>query len=150
MTTIDPRMIQVEIPLRLVAPDATALPVRGSFIYDPADPYAISVTFSAEADSAEADSADAVTWTLSRELLAAGLGGPSGLGDVRVWPWQTARGDFVALALASPDGCALFEVPRLALVRFMRRTYIVVPRGCETDHLDVDGAISRLLADQEY
>jgi hypothetical protein len=63
-----------------------------------------------------------------------------------VWPWNTPRGEFVALALSSPDGNALFEVPRSVLVRFLRRTYVVVPRGREADHLDVDAAVSRLLA----
>jgi hypothetical protein len=65
---------------------------------------------------------------------------------VRVWPWATPRGDFVALALSSPDGNALFEVPRSVLVRFLRRTYVVVPRGRETEYLDVDAAVNRLLA----
>jgi len=31
-------------------------------------------------------------------------------------------------------------------VRFLRRTYVVVPRGRETEHLDVDAAVNRLLA----
>ncbi len=50
------------------------------------------------------------------------------------------------MALSSPDGNALFEVPRSVLVRFLRRTYVVVPRGRESDHLDVDAAVNRLLA----
>jgi len=37
-------------------------------------------------------------------------------------------------------------VPRSVLVRFLRRTYIAVPRGREGDHLDVDAAVTRLLA----
>jgi len=61
-------------------------------------------------------------------------------------PWATPRGDFVALALSSPDGNALFEVPRSVLVRFLRRTYVAVPRGRETDYLDLDAAVIRLLA----
>ena len=32
------------------------------------------------------------------------------------------------------------------LVRFLRRTYVVVARGRETEHLDVDAALVRLLA----
>jgi hypothetical protein len=48
--------------------------------------------------------------------------------------------------LSSPDSNALFEVPRSVLVRFLRRTYIAVARGRERDHLDVDAAVSRLLA----
>ena len=70
----------------------------------------------------------------------------AGIGDVRVWPWATPRGDFVPLALSSPDGNALFEVPRSVLVRFLRRTYVAGARGRETDHLDVDAALVRLLA----
>src|SRR3712207_7533550 len=86
-----------------------------------------------------------VSWSFARELLVTGLDEPAGIGDVRVWPWATPRGDFVALALSSPDGNALFEVPRSVLVRFLRRTYVVVPRGRESEHLDVDAAVNRLL-----
>jgi hypothetical protein len=32
------------------------------------------------------------------------------------------------------------------LVRFLRRTYVAVPRGRETDYLDLDAAVIRLLA----
>src|SRR5690606_4237851 len=93
---------------------------------------------------------ETVSWSFARELLVTGLDEPAGIGDVRVWPWTTPRGDFVALALSSPDGNALFEVPRSVLVRFLRRTYVVVPRGQETDHLDVDAAVVRLLARRCY
>jgi hypothetical protein len=141
MSVIRPTTVEVETSLRLVAPDATSLPVRASLRYDPIDPYAVHVLFHAESAGGEA-----VGWSFARELLVAGLDEPAGIGDVRVWPWATPRGDFVALALSSPDGNALFEVPRSVLVRFLRRTYVVVPRGREADHLDVDTAVSRLLA----
>ncbi|GIM86444.1 SsgA family sporulation/cell division regulator [Salinispora arenicola] len=141
MSVIRPTTVEVETSLRLVAPDATALPVRASLRYDPADPYAVHVLFHAESAGGEA-----VSWSFARELLVAGLDEPAGIGDVRVWPWATPRGDFVALALSSPDGNALFEVPRSVLVRFLRRTYVVVARGREAEHLDVDTAVSRLLA----
>jgi hypothetical protein len=95
---------------------------------------------------AESAGGEAVGWSFARELLMTGLDEPAGIGDVRVWPWNNPRGDFVALALSSPDGNALFEVSRSVLVRFLRRTYVVVPRGRETDHLDLDAAVSRLLA----
>lgn len=141
MSVIRPTTVEVETSLRLVAPDATALPVRASLRYDPADPYAVHVLFHAESAGGEA-----VSWSFARELLVTGLDEPAGIGDVRVWPWATPRGDFVALALSSPDGNALFEVPRSVLVRFLRRTYVVVPRGREAEHLDVDTAVNRLLA----
>lgn len=141
MTTIEPTTVEVETSLRLVAPDAPALPVRVSFRYVPADPYAVHLLFHADSAGGEM-----VNWAFARDLLVTGLEEPAGVGDVRVWPWVTPRGDFVALALSTPDGDALFEVPRSMLVRFLRRTYVVVPRGKEAEHLDVDTAVNRLLA----
>src|SRR3984885_10751126 len=116
MSAIRPTTVEVETSLRLVAPDSTALAVRASLRYDPADPYAVHVLFHAESAGGEA-----VSWSFARELLVTGLDEPAGIGDVRVWPWNTPRGEFVALALSSPDGNALFEVPRSVLVRFLRR-----------------------------
>ena len=141
MSAIRPTTVEVETSLRLVAPDATTLPVRASLRYDPADPYAVHVLFHAESAGGEA-----VSWSFARELLVTGLDEPAGIGDVRVWPWATPRGGFVALALSSPDGNALFEVPRSVLVRFLRRTYVAVPRSRETEYLDIDAAVTRLLA----
>jgi hypothetical protein len=141
MSAIRPTSVEVETSLRLVAPDATTLPVRASLRYDPDDPYAVHMLFRAEYARGEP-----VGWSFARELLMTGLHEPAGIGDVRVWPWGTPRSDFVALALSSPDGSALFEVPRGFLVRFLRRTYASVPRGGESEHLDVDAAVNRLLA----
>lgn len=141
MSAIKPTTVEVETSLRLVAPDASMLPVRASLRYDPADPYAVHILF--HADSAGGES---VSWSFARELLITGLDEPAGMGDVRVWPWTTPGGDFVALALSSPDGNALFEVPRNVLVRFLRRTYVVVPRGHETEQIDLDATVNRLLA----
>ncbi len=50
MSVIRPTTVEVETSLRLVAPDATALPVRASLRYDPSDPYAVHVLFHAETD----------------------------------------------------------------------------------------------------
>ena len=87
MSAIRPTTVEVETSLRLVAPDATALPVRASLRYDPADPYAVHVLFHAESPAGEA-----VSWSFARELLVTGLDEPAGIGDVRVWPWATPRG----------------------------------------------------------
>lgn len=142
MSAIRPTTVEVETSLRLVTPDATGLPVRASLRFDPEDPYAVHVLFHTESVGG-----DPVGWSFARDLLVTGLDEPAGIGDVRVWPWNSSRGDFVALALSSPDGNALFEVPRSVLVRFLRRTYVAVPRGRESEHLDVDAAVNRLLAD---
>lgn len=138
---VKPATVEVETSLRLIAPDATALPVRASLRYDPADPYAVHILFHAESAGGEA-----VGWSFARDLLMTGLDEPAGIGDVRVWPWATPRGDFVALALSSPDGNALFEMPRGVLVRFLRRTCVVVPQGNEADQLDMDQTVTKLLA----
>jgi Streptomyces sporulation and cell division protein, SsgA len=142
MSAIRPSAVEVETSLRLMAPNASALPVRASLRYDPQDPYAVHVLFHEPAGG------EPIGWSFARELLVGGLERPAGIGDVRVWPWAGPHGDFVALALSSPDGNALFEVPRGVLVRFLRRTYIAVPRERESDHLDVDGALTRLLDDR--
>ena len=141
MSAIRPTSVEVETSLRLVAPNATALPVRASLRYDPADPYAVHLVFHPESTGGKP-----VSWSFARELLVSGLDEPTGSGDVRVWPWVSLRGDFVALALSSPDGNALFEVPRTTVVRFLRSTYVAVPYGRESDHLDVDAAVNRLHA----
>jgi hypothetical protein len=138
---VKPATVEVETSLRLIAPDATAVPVRASLRYDLADPYAVHVMFHAESTGGEP-----VGWSFARELLLTGLDEPAGIGDVRVWPWATPRGDFVALALSSPDGNALFEMPRGVLVRFLRRTCVAVPRGREAEQLDMDATVNRLLA----
>jgi Streptomyces sporulation and cell division protein, SsgA len=141
MSAIRPLAVEVETSLRLLVPDATALPVRASLRYDPDDPYAVHVLFHAESAGGEP-----VSWSFARELLVSGLDEPAGIGDVRVRPCATPRGDLVALALSSPDGNAVFEVRRSVLVRFLRRTYVAVPLGRESDHLDVNMAVNRLLA----
>jgi Streptomyces sporulation and cell division protein, SsgA len=128
MSLLRPTTVQIETAVRKVDPDATAFTVRATFRYDPAEPYAVELRLRACGEE--------VRWTFARDLLAAGLDEPAGHGDVRLWP--TPEPDVVALALSSPDGNALFEVPRDALLRFLRRSCVVVPRGREADHLDVD------------
>ena len=82
---------------------------------------------------------------LSRDLLRAGLTGPSGEGDVRLWP---ARGglDVVFLQLRAPSGEALFELSGAAVTDFLRETEQLVPVGTESDTLRVDDELSALLA----
>lgn len=133
------RIIEADVTVRMAQPEP--LTVQARFRYDPTDPYAVHVTFHTEPDP------QTTTWTFARELLATGIDQPAGLGDVRIWPspWLTPLGDRVNLALASPDGEAQLDLPRAALHRFLRRTYVIVPRGQETDHQDLDAALNHLL-----
>nr|WP_232805513.1 SsgA family sporulation/cell division regulator [Glycomyces xiaoerkulensis] len=133
--------VDIGTTMRLVAPDFATVSVRASLRYDPDDPYAVGVMFHPDGSDA-----DQVAWSFSRELLAKGLEEPTGIGDVRVWPWTTPRGESIALALSSPDGNALFEVNRAVVQRFLRRAYSLVPRGRESGHVDLDTALTKLLA----
>jgi Streptomyces sporulation and cell division protein, SsgA len=136
-----PARVEAEVSLNLVVPEGAALPVQASLRYEPRDPYAVHVVFHASDD----EDAASVSWTFARELLMEGMAQPAGMGDVRVWPWHAGDGPVVALALSSPDGHALFHVPREILSAFLDRTFAVVPRGNETDHLDLDAAVTALL-----
>nr|WP_231492607.1 SsgA family sporulation/cell division regulator [Glycomyces sp. NRRL B-16210] len=133
--------VDIGTTMRLVAPDFATVSVRASLRYDPDDPYAVCVMFHPDGTDA-----DQVAWSFSRELLAKGLEEPTGIGDVRVWPWTTPRGESVALALSSPDGNALFEINRGVVQRFLRRAYSLVPRGRESGYVDMDTTLVKLLA----
>ena len=133
-------IVDIGTTMRLVAPDFATVSVRASLRYDPDDPYAVCVMFHPDGSDA-----DQVAWSFSRELLAKGLEEPTGIGDVRVWPWTTPRGESVALALSSPDGNALFEINRGVVQRFLRRAYSLVPRGRESGHVDLDTTLTKLL-----
>jgi hypothetical protein len=135
-----PTRVQVEVSLSLVVPEGSALPVQASLRYEPKDPYAVHVVFHA-GDEPGAE----VSWSFARQLLVDGMREPAGMGDVRVWPWLGDEGPVAALALSSPDGHALFEVPRQSLETFLASTYTQVPLGAEGEHLDLDATLANLL-----
>jgi hypothetical protein len=134
--------------LHLIGPQSwTAVPA--ALVYDSGDPYAVRVRFG---DGGEAvDSTDAgpdddggVEWLLSRDLLRAGLTGPAGDGDVRIWPARAAL-DVLFLQLRAPSGEALFELSAAVVGDFLRETELLVPAGQESGLLQVDDELSALL-----
>ena len=135
-----PRTVSSELQLRLLVPGAASLPVRAGLSYDVTDPYAVRVSFHTGGDSGEV-----VQWTFARHLLTEGVDSPSGEGDVRVWPSTVETEPVVCLALSSPSGKALFEVPLPELVEFLAMTYQAVATGSEGDHVDVDAELALLL-----
>jgi hypothetical protein len=136
--------------LHLVGPQSwTAVPA--ALVYDSTDPFAVRVRFGDDGqddvDTSPYDGPDedgGVEWLLSRDLLGAGLTGPVGEGDVRLWP---ARGglDVVFLQLRAPSGEALFELSGAVVGDFLRETELLVPAGSESDLLRVDDQLSALL-----
>jgi hypothetical protein len=139
MTASRSTRVHSQLGLRLVVPDGTALPVAASLEYDTSDPYAVHVTFHTGGPGDDTQ----VVWTFARQLIIDGLTGPAGMGDVRVWPGSEGGGMIVALALCSPSGEALFEVPRAALSDFLKRTCAEVPVGHEERHLDIDNELAQ-------
>jgi Streptomyces sporulation and cell division protein, SsgA len=134
----------------LVGPQSwTAVPA--ALVYDSTDPFAVRVRFGDGAvDDVEPalyddpDDDGGVEWLLSRDLLRAGLTGPVGEGDVRLWP---ARGglDVLFLQLRAPSGEAMFELSGAVVGDFLRETELLVPAGGESDLLRVDDELSALL-----
>jgi hypothetical protein len=148
----------------LVGPQSwTAVPA--ALVYDSVDPFAVRVRFGDEgADDAgtspydtsphgtsahdtsahDPDEDGGVEWLLSRDLLRAGLTGPVGEGDVRLWPARAGL-DVLFLQLRAPSGEALFEVSGAVVGDFLRETDLLVPAGTESDALRVDDELSALL-----
>lgn len=136
-----PGNVTAEFALRLVVPGGNALPVLAGLRYDAADPYAVHVGFRTGGASDEA-----VEWTFARQLLTDGVTHPVGEGDVQVWPSHDHDdAAVVCLALSSPSGKALFEMPLTELVEFLSRTYEAVPTGRESDFVDLDAELAFLI-----
>jgi hypothetical protein len=144
--------------LHLVGPQSwTAVPA--ALVYDARDPFAVRVRFGdggedeydrgpdevslLDADDAP-DEDGGVEWLLSRDLLRAGLTGPAGEGDVRLWP---ARGglDVLFLQLRAPSGEALFELSAAVVGDFLRESEQLVAVGAESEALRVDDELLALL-----
>ncbi|MFF7928085.1 SsgA family sporulation/cell division regulator [Streptomyces mirabilis] len=111
-----------------------------SLRYEPTDPYVVRATFFTDTD-------EPAEWVLGRDLLADGLRGSAGCGDIRIWP-AVGRGDqAMYLVLRSPAGTALLEIPVQEDVRtFLENTESLVPRGTESGHIDWNLELANLFA----
>jgi hypothetical protein len=136
--TTRPDTVTTELSLRLVIPGSASLPVTADMRYDITDPYAVHVGFRTGGD-------EVVEWTFARQLLTEGVTQPAGEGDVRVWPTVEGDSQLVCLALSSPSGQALFELPLTGLVEFLSRTYASIPTGTESDFVDLDTELALLM-----
>jgi len=130
------------IGLRLVAGQRPIRPMAARLSYTREDPYAVRIVFGAGQGTP-------VEWMLGRDLLAAGLEGRAGLGDVKLWPSAAsaaseaaptsladALGGVLNIQLSSPFGQAHFEAPAGEVADFLRRTYELVPAGEEARYYD--------------
>lgn len=130
--------VTAELGLMLVTPQHPSVPLVASLYYSGDDPYAVRMAFHVE-------TGEPVEWIFARDLLAEGMTGPSGEGDIRVWPSTDEGQPLLNVVLSSPFGHAHFEVPRPAMAEFLRRTYEAIPAGHEGDFFDFGGELDNLL-----
>ncbi|WP_236655566.1 SsgA family sporulation/cell division regulator [Streptacidiphilus carbonis] len=117
-----------------------ALDVDVRLRYDPADPYAVELTFHLPGDPP-------VTWVFARELLLDGISRSSGEGDIVIEPVPGLDPDFedVRIRLRSPGGEAVLYSPALPLITFLGRTDQLLPMGREHTVSDLDAALELIL-----
>ncbi|MFF7993917.1 SsgA family sporulation/cell division regulator [Kitasatospora xanthocidica] len=127
--------LTARIGMRLMTGDEHSRDLDVDWSYRPDDPYAIDLDFSAfQADT---------VWTISRDLLTAGIHSPVGDGDVHVAPFDDSR---LLIALAGGEGVALLAASVAEVDRFVAATAELVPAGSEHTRIDWGGGLEGLLA----
>ncbi|WP_189868712.1 SsgA family sporulation/cell division regulator [Streptomyces viridiviolaceus] len=114
------------------------LPLRAELHYRVTDPYAVRLSLGPS-------TGPLTTWTFARELLAEGLRRPAGPGDVMVIPRYCHHPHSIRIVLSNLAGTALIELAAAEVDAFLQQAFALVPLGTESDHLDVDGAITVLM-----
>ncbi|WP_432074127.1 SsgA family sporulation/cell division regulator [Streptomyces wuyuanensis] len=132
------KTVERRVAVQLVVSHVHSLPLCVRLRYEPADPYVVRAAFFVDCD-------EPVEWVLGRDLLADGLEGSAGHADVRIWS-AAGRGDeSIYIALESPAGTALLEVPVQDISSFLQDTQALVPRGTESGLIDWDAELAHLL-----
>jgi hypothetical protein len=126
---------------RLVVSGGPPLPLRMRLQYKATDPYVVRAAFTLAAGD------EAVEWNLGRELLADGLRGLVGEGDVRMWPARRRGHQVLYLILRSRERAALLELPAQDIKIFLQATQTAVPQGTESGHIDWDTELAHLRAE---
>jgi Streptomyces sporulation and cell division protein, SsgA len=135
---INSATVSAELGLSLVVADHGPVPLMASMYYSAKDPYAIRMAFHVGTD-------EPVEWIFARDLLAAGLEGPTGAGDVQIWPADEDGCEVFNIALCSPFGQAHFEAPITATADFLKRTFEVIAAGQESEFVNLDSELEELL-----
>ncbi|MFF3516854.1 SsgA family sporulation/cell division regulator [Streptomyces sp. NPDC002573] len=133
-------LIEQPVEARLVAAAPRMPSIPAMLHYDRRDPFAVRMTFPAPATLEGVE----VCWTFSRELLAGGLEGPEGHGDVRVRPYGYDR---TVLEFHAPEGTAVVHVHSKEIRHFLQRTTELVPAGLEHLQVDLDHDLAELMRD---
>ncbi|MFE4664810.1 SsgA family sporulation/cell division regulator [Streptomyces sp. NPDC056716] len=133
-------VIEQPVEARLVAAAPRMPQIPATLHYDPRDPFAVRMTFPAQATLEGIE----VCWTFARDLLAAGLQAQAGDGDVRARPYGYDR---TVLEFHAPEGTAVIHVHSAELRRFLAATSALVPQGLEHLQFDLDRDLAELMGD---
>jgi hypothetical protein len=143
MSTTEDGTVSAGQDLWLIGQDDMTLPLTCSLHYSRKDPYAVRMSLDTDTDKP-------VQWFISRDLLAAAMFAPEGIGDVRAWPSpaekvaSTGR-KTLNIELGPPDGYVHFEASAAGVAAFLARTYELVPGGQEVAFLNLDTELTELL-----
>ncbi|MET9463202.1 SsgA family sporulation/cell division regulator [Streptomyces sp. NPDC006544] len=125
------------LPLRLEAAPVP-VPLRGVFVYRADRPYEISLDF-------EGAGVHVARWVFSRELLLDGHVCATGEGDIQVWPRWKGTEPRVFLAFSNGRQSCVVSARAKDVRELCRRMTLMVPRGQEQRHYDLDAELSTLL-----
>ncbi|MFE1438804.1 SsgA family sporulation/cell division regulator [Streptomyces sp. NPDC058739] len=133
-------LIEQPVEARLISAAPRMQHIPATLHYDPCDPFAVHMIFPAEATLEGVE----VCWTFSRDLLAAGLTGSEGYGDVRVRPYGYERTE---LEFHAPEGTAVVHLHSGDVRDFLAATDALVPVGHEHLMIDLDHDLAELMRD---
>ena len=133
-----PHTVNYRASFEILPAFAPPAPVCCELSYQPADPFAVTASFSLEGQT--------VAWTFARSLLRAGMHQPVGDGDVALRPGLDDEGHAtVYLELRSPQGAALLRTRTSGIAAFLDLTQRLIPVGAELEGVDMDAVVSTLL-----
>ncbi|MFE0027079.1 SsgA family sporulation/cell division regulator [Amycolatopsis sp. NPDC059021] len=123
----------IRCPVGAAAVDAGEIDV--TVLYEAADPFAVTLVL-------WLDNGMGIGWTFARDLLADGMNGATGLGDVAITP-DLLDDAVVWVCLHDPEGTGSLQLGfgRADLEWFLDGADAVVPAGTESDHVDWDRAL---------
>lgn len=128
------RTISADLVLQVLDAWGRTVDLPAEFGYDPADPWAVWITFR----GASGRSTEPVRWAVGRDLLMSGMTDPAGEGDIQLFPSVDENGRAaVVMELCSPDGRLVTQLRTSDLNAFLVKTLMAVPLGTETVDLDL-------------
>jgi hypothetical protein len=138
------RTVSQDLLLQVLDAWGRTIELPAEFGYDPADPWAVWITFR----GASGRSAEHVRWAVGRDLLLRGMTDPAGEGDVMLFPSVDENGRAaVVIELCSPDGRLVTQLRTSELYGFLSRTLMTVPLG--TESIDLDLLVESLVGGSE-